>query len=642
MRRNLILLIALLVVLVATATYTAKALVGGHSRASIVVQGSAARGRFLSPGRNAEHQAGSPFTISWDLDSATDVDSQDLILSTDGGATFEIKIAAHLPPEQRQLIWSAGRGNVSARARLEVVLRLTNRESVEVIGDDFSILPAPANPTAVDITHKKRSVTPLFAGTGICVTPTLPALNYNLNHILPCPATFGGEPALAQDPNNPSRFHTVTGHALHLRSTGVDWGFSGSATSRQLNFSGFASRQDLTTEVGIDGTVYVMALAETSTNASDKMLIFRSTDNGKTFGAGVNIPRPPQITAVDKPVIAVHPTNAQSLAITFQDFSGGSLHNTWAGICKAASTGDLANPNNWVFFQPKDGGGVPLKWWLTAHPLIDPVGQGSTFYWLFVVLTNDDFSGSCCRGPAGISVFKYQVDNATQTVANGGAPISEPLIVGLGYPLWDRNSAACTSIERQLRIEIGCAATNKNITKAAIDYCDANAHRMYIPTLVNTTGYFADGLTSDLFVTVWTYTGPSQGTVTKRILPGEKQKYVACAATDGHGRVWISAFIVASSTDLERAQLGAIAIDRITGNPGAIAYMSARLPVGSYPSFDFFFMGDYVYTQGAWYSDPNNPGSVNGLGSRLAIPTWEDIPYCGSDKSYQIQLSGWN
>jgi hypothetical protein len=176
---------------------------------------------------------------------------------------------------------------------------------------------------------------------------------------------------------------------------------------------------------------------------------------------------------------------------------------------------------------------------------------------------------------------------------------------------------------------------------------------MYIPTLANTTGSLADGLTSDLFLTVWTYTGTSQGTVTKRILPAEKEKYNACAVTDGHGRVWVNAYMIGQdpynymNSDNNRAQMGAIAIDRITGNPGSIAFVSVRLPQNlSYTSDLDFFLGDYVYTQAAFYPDPNNPGSVNGLGSRIAMPTYTDLVNYSCTPNplnfFLITLAGWN
>src|SRR5688572_7273077 len=110
-----------LALLVCAAIYGASTPVA-NPRGGVVNQSQIGRGRFLSPGRSEGHQASIPFAIKWELDSATDIESQDLILSTDGGRTFTIKIAAHLPPEQRQLIWSAARGNVASSARLEVLL----------------------------------------------------------------------------------------------------------------------------------------------------------------------------------------------------------------------------------------------------------------------------------------------------------------------------------------------------------------------------------------------------------------------------------------------------------------------------------------------------------------------------------------
>jgi len=127
---------------------------------------------------------------------------------------------------------------------------------------------------------------------------------------------------------------------------------------------------------------------------------------------------------------------------------------------------------------------------------------------------------------------------------------------------------------------------------------------------------------------------------TKRILPGEKEKYVACAVSDGHGRVWVDAFVIASSTDTQRAQKGVMALNRTTGDPGAIAYMSVRLPA-AIPNPNFF-LGDYIYTQAAFYPDPNNPGNVNGLGSRVASPTYSDTLYLCSFANFFIEISGWN
>ncbi len=128
--------------------------------------------------------------------------------------------------------------------------------------------------------------------------------------------------------------------------------------------------------------------------------------------------------------------------------------------------------------------------------------------------------------------------------------------------------------------------------------------------LIGSIGCPTDSISSKRSAWRWVfpwYTG-TESVTTKRILPGEKEKYVACAVTDGHGRVWVDAFITASdpnnpqNMDNQRAQKGVIALSRTTGDPGAIAYMSVRLP-GVIPNPNLFF-GDYIYTQAAFY-----PGS---------------------------------
>ena len=93
--------------------------------------------------------------------------------------------------------------------------------------------------------------------------------------------------------------------------------------------------------------------------------------------------------------------------------------------------------------------------------------------------------------------------------------------------------------------------------------------------------------------------------------------------------------------DNQRAQPGVIAINRRTGDPGAVAYISVRLP-GVVPNPNLF-LGDYVYTQASFYPDTINPGNVNGVGSRVASPTYTDTlwPLC-SNPDFRIEVSGWN
>jgi hypothetical protein len=132
---------------------------------------------------------------------------------------------------------------------------------------------------------------------------------------------------------------------------------------------------------------------------------------------------------------------------------------------------------------------------------------------------------------------------------------------------------------------------------------------MYIPVLANTLGSgLQTPLTSDLFVIVWQYTGAAQSATVARILPVENHKYAPCAATDGHGRVWINCYAVTSAqnsvngtVDYQTAQMGAFAVDRITGAAGSVAYKSLRLPQSFTPGIDINKFGDYVYTEATFY-----------------------------------------
>src|SRR5713226_7379812 len=137
------------------------------------------RGRFLSPNRGESHGVEVPITIRWQVDDPTQVESQDLIFSTDGGATFDLKIAAHLPPAQQQLVWGAPLHTATARGKLKLGLRLKNGGLEQVIGDDFSITASPGGTQSAIASSESlaptasSNVQPAFAGTGSCVSGTL-------------------------------------------------------------------------------------------------------------------------------------------------------------------------------------------------------------------------------------------------------------------------------------------------------------------------------------------------------------------------------------------------------------------------------------------------------------------------------------
>jgi hypothetical protein len=275
------------------------------------------------------------------------------------------------------------------------------------------------------------------------------------------------------------------------------------------------------------------------------------------------------------------------------------------------------------------------------HTLIDPLAVGSPSYWLFLVYTNDDFSGGS-RTLAGMTVFQYQVTGSG--LGNGGRPINSLIRALPGNPpLWslNPNHVAGSAVEKCLRMHDSRFTGNigpGNISKATIDYCDPNAHRMYLPNHAN-----SNGVSSNLYVTVWQYSGANQSltnivTGEQEIYPAEKQKYAACAVTDGHGRIWVTAYIVGNTTDTNRAQMGAIAIHRTSAVPGPIAYSSVRLPIDLGNAYNSttgqgLFLGDYVYTQAAFYSFNSR--------SRIVYPTFMDGWFDCGRWEYNIGVSGW-
>lgn len=531
-------------------------------------QGQIANSRFTAPSIASVLQPLVPISISWTVANPAELDSQDLILSTDGGVTFKIKIAAHLPPEQRQLKWGTAPENATGSAKLELALHLRSGVIEQVLSDDFSIAPFPnlGNQTAANLAAENVSasaldmnnmasnfypdnlgnpnistiqngvsspsakVSPAFANPGSCTTAETPILNYNMNHSTQCASFYNGEPALAQDPTDSRRFFATTGGFAQISST-ADWAYSGTSSTNALNFGGLVSRFDLTVEVGADGTVYVAGLAQPQGGTfPDKILIFRSKNHGATFEAGVAVPNVPTGQFVDKPVLAVNPLDRQTLVIMFNVPSVSP--GTHLAICKQASTGNLSDPNIWGVSNPKSENGTDLSTVGSTHPLIDPID--ATTYRLFVIQTNQPVTQS----EGGYAIYQYQVSTGQLTVGNAllNRILPAEVIVNgspVGAPRWNPNFSH-QAIENALRVSSG-----SNYTKAAIDYCDPTAHRMYIPTLVDTTNNpnFPDGgLTSDLFLTVWQYTG-TESVTTKRILPGRERK--VCRLR-GHRRAWSS------------------------------------------------------------------------------------------------------
>lgn len=367
MRARFTVILILIASLVSLSSYGAARSAAGYAPSTAASQVQIGRGRVLVPGLGQVLEASMPVTLSWALDTIAEAESQDLILSTDGGVSFETMIAGHLPPQQQRLIWAAAYHNATARGRLKVLLHLVNDRTVEVVSDDFTILPTPRNPVlaaeerkqVIEGTASSSDVAPAFANPGPCVSGTMPTLNYNMGVTNITCTTYGIEPSLAQDPTNPSHFHTVSGFKADTNITGGDWQFTGTAVTNQLSFAPYFERGDMTTAVGADGTVYVVSMATTVPGGStDSIVIFRSKkpfgggESGATFEPVVRIPGLP-VPIIDKPVVAVHPGNANILAITFLEVSGGGGVGSWLAICNAASTGDLSNSSYWSYTKPR-------------------------------------------------------------------------------------------------------------------------------------------------------------------------------------------------------------------------------------------------------------------------------------------------
>lgn len=657
-----------------------------YATKTVESQSQIGRGRFNVPSKGQTMEAAVPLTITWELDNPVDVASQDLSLSTNGGVTFTVAIASHLSPGQRQLTWSTLPSSATLSARLAVTLHETGGSVSQVVSDDFSIssgtrgsvlgdIPTSSIPdgspaanatipdgdvsrsgvsSAADITNSSTpkanedsTAEPNFPGSGDCAVWNVPnvTLDYNMSSIYTkCGgAGFNGEPAVAQDPVDPKHFvllhNTISPHRGIEPNEG--YGYSPQTKVGPLlpASGGYSVLGDTTVEITTDGSVYAATLGISQGSPfPDAVLLFRSTDGGVNFGTGVALPKPAGVQFVDKPVMDVHKNNPNILAITVNPLdSQGHFSGipAYVVICTSATT-----LTNFMVVQPLDDNGNAIKVYPSLHPIIDPISPGSGSYWLFIVYTNNDFSGGS-RSFAGMTVFQYVVTGSS--LGNGSRPINR-LIRGLpaSPPLWTLNPTypSGSAVEKCLRIYDPRFSGNigpGNNPKAAIDYCDANAHRMYLPNLAS-----SNGVSSDLYVTVWQYSGTNHSITSivageQEIYPNEQQKYVPCAVTDGHGRAWVTMYIV-GNTDTQRAQMAAVAIHRTSAVPGPIAYRSMRLPTNLANAYNSqtgqgLFLGDYVYTQGTFYT-------FNGR-SRVISPTFMDFWFDCGRWEYDIGVSGW-
>lgn len=243
---------------------------------------------------------------------------------------------------------------------------------------------------------------------------------------------------MAQDPNDPTHFVLLHNRVEPHKNTEPNEGYGYSPVTKVgpfLQAPGYTPFADTTVEITTDGSVYAVTTGFSNpNNPADAILIFRSTDGGLNFGNGVALPKPVGVQFVDKPVMDVHKSNPNILAVTInpQDSNGFLTGNAYVVICTSATT-----LSNFTIVQPLDLNGNPIQSYTTLHPIIDLISPGSGSYWLFLVYTNDDFSGGG-RSFAGMTVFQYIVTGTS--LGNGGRPINS-LIRGLpgSPPLWSIN-----------------------------------------------------------------------------------------------------------------------------------------------------------------------------------------------------------
>jgi hypothetical protein len=304
--------------------------------------------------------------------------------------------------------------------------------------------------------------------------------------------------------------------------------------------------------------------------------------------------------------------------LPFFSQNGTFLLNPYVAICnRAASSSNLGDPSIWHVNLLNS----PLGNYM--HPIIDGVTTGSQYYWLFIVVPG--FGN-------GANVTQYQVNNSDLVL---GSPL-QVRGFSVNGNAWSPNDVGCTWIEEGVRATSNCNRFVGNGVKAAIDYCTSDsAHRMYIPTLADTRGFYPNGVTCDLFITVWQYAGGDSVTTSRveQSLPDpDKQIYAACVATDGHQGIFVTAYIITPNYVLigydqngfpiyqitynyNSAQPGVINIDRYTGAGRTRAYLAVPIPQSG-P----LFLGDYAYS-GAGWAQP---------GSYVIMPTFTDwLDPCG-------------
>jgi hypothetical protein len=107
--------------------------------------GSAARGEtasFRSPFAGTPLLAGTTVTVEWELPEAPDAQTREmeLLLSLDGGRTFEIRVTGEIEPEETRISWRVpSLPSLHARLALRTGSGERDSETIRIMSEEFEI-----------------------------------------------------------------------------------------------------------------------------------------------------------------------------------------------------------------------------------------------------------------------------------------------------------------------------------------------------------------------------------------------------------------------------------------------------------------------------------------------------------------------
>jgi hypothetical protein len=122
----------------------------------------------LAPNGGERLALGQPFVIRWTSTDGSDIASQDILLSTDGGQTFPLTIASDLPGDVQSFDWTAPLGILTERARIQVVARDdAGNEGRDASDANFNIERIPPEIAAIQPNQAGRGTIEDFRVIGI-------------------------------------------------------------------------------------------------------------------------------------------------------------------------------------------------------------------------------------------------------------------------------------------------------------------------------------------------------------------------------------------------------------------------------------------------------------------------------------------